>query len=262
MTRATTGTVLQRATVVITGAAHGMGTLFARRAVAEGASAVALWDVDQPFVEALAKELRVADCRVRAFVVDLSCPEQIAATARRTREELGAPNIVINNAGIGHGGPFALHDPAQDIEATMRINALAPMLVTREFLPDMMADRSREQRILNMASAAGTVANPNMSVYAASKWALIGWGESRRLELSRSGRPRRGDDLLSELRLDGHVRRCARTTPDPHHGSEDCGRCRVARDARRTAHGPETLDREARRGHSRSASDASVGSHG
>lgn len=51
----------------------------------------------------------------------------------------------------------------------------------------MMADRSRGHRILNIASAAGTLANPNMSVYAASKWALIGWSESLRLELVRSG---------------------------------------------------------------------------
>ena len=100
---------------------------------------------------------------------------------------MGSPSIVVNNAGIVRGGPFVDQDPAQDIGPTMRINALAPMLVTSAFLPAMIADRSRQHRILNIASAAGTLANPNMSVYAASKWALIGWSESVRLELERAG---------------------------------------------------------------------------
>jgi short-subunit dehydrogenase len=65
----------------------------------------------------------------------------------------------------------------------MRINTLAAMWLTREVLPAMIADTSRPKRILNIASAAGTLANPNMSVYAASKWAMIGWSESVRLEL-------------------------------------------------------------------------------
>jgi len=85
------------------------------------------------------------------------------------------------------GAMFWEHDPGNDIELTMRINTLAPMHLTRELLPDMIADRSRPKRILNIASAAGTLANPRMSVYAASKWAVIGWSDSLRLELERSG---------------------------------------------------------------------------
>lgn len=69
----------------------------------------------------------------------------------------------------------------------MRVNSLAPMWLAREILPAMIADRSRPKRVLNIASAAGTLANPRMSVYAASKWAMIGWSESLRLELDREG---------------------------------------------------------------------------
>ncbi len=187
MTHTSGKSVVVGATIVITGAARGMGELYARRAVAEGAKAVALWDVDLPLTTELASELTSDACDVRAFEVNLASPDEIAATAQQTRDQLGAPNILINNAGIGRGGPFVTQDPARDIEQTMLINALAPMLATREFLPDMLADRPREHRILNIASAAGTLANPNMSVYAASKWALIGWSESLRLEMVRSG---------------------------------------------------------------------------
>lgn len=187
MVHASTQSVIDGATVVITGAARGMGSIYARRAVSEGAKAVALWDVDLPLAAELAEDLHSPHCNVRAYEVDLASREQIAATAQQTRDELGAPSVVINNAGIVRSGQFVDQDPARDIEPTMAINALAPMLVAREFLPDMISDRSREHRILNIASAAGTLANPNMSVYAASKWALIGWSESLRLELVRGG---------------------------------------------------------------------------
>jgi short-subunit dehydrogenase len=57
------------------------------------------------------------------------------------------------------------------------------MYITREFLPAMIANAYREARIVNIASAAGTLSNPRMSVYAGSKAALIGWSDSLRLEL-------------------------------------------------------------------------------
>ena len=183
------------ATVLVTGAARGMGELYARRAVAEGADRLALWDVDSGRLDALAAELSEAcggGTEVRAYAVDLADRERVTEAAERVLAELGTPDVLINNAGIVRGAPFWEHDPERDIEATMRVNALAPMHLTRALLPAMMADRARPRRILNIASAAGTLANPNMSVYAASKWAMIGWSESLRLELRRSGYERFG----------------------------------------------------------------------
>lgn len=184
---ATSTTLVTGATVLITGAARGMGELYARRAVKEGAAAIALWDVDRDRAEALAAELDGPRSRVRAYIVDVSDREAIREAARRTADELGAPDVLINNAGIVRGALFWEHDPERDIELTMRVNSLAPMWLARELLPAMLADRSRPKRILNVASAAGTLANPRMSVYAASKWAMIGWSESLRLELARDG---------------------------------------------------------------------------
>ena len=181
------GSPVRGAIVLITGGARGMGELYARRAVAAGAAAVALWDIDAEAGTALAEDLSRSGCDVRAYRVDVSRLEEIQRGVAAVRAELGAPDILINNAGIVRGAPFWEHDPERDIEAIMRINTLAPMWLTREVLPDMLADRSRPKRILNIASAAGTLANPNMSVYAASKWAMIGWSDSLRLELSKNG---------------------------------------------------------------------------
>ena len=181
-----TAPVVAGARVLVTGAAQGMGALFARRAAQEGARAIALWDVDDEAAMRLAAELSRSGTAVHAVGVDLSRYEEIEVAAARSREQIGDPDIVINNAGIVRGIPFWEHDPVQDIERTMRINALAPMWLTREVLPAMRQDRSRPKRLLNIASAAGTLANPGMSVYAASKWAMIGWSDSLRLELERS----------------------------------------------------------------------------
>ena len=60
------------------------------------------------------------------------------------------------------------------------------MYIAREFLPGMISNAYRPARIVNVASAAGTLANPRMAVYAASKAALIGWSDSLRLELEQS----------------------------------------------------------------------------
>lgn len=175
------------AKVVITGAASGMGLLYAKRAVAEGASAVALWDRDAAGLERAAKELGQRSS-VSTHVVDLSDPASIEAGFVDTRATIGIADVLINNAGIVTGNDYFWHtDMATQNEPTMRINTLAHMHVTRLFLPEMIADSGRAKRILNVASAAATVSNPRMSVYAASKWAMYGWSDSLRLELVQAG---------------------------------------------------------------------------
>lgn len=178
-------------TVVITGAAMGMGKLYAQRAVAEGAESVVLLDVNADALAATAAELAgdsASRSAIHHYVVDLSSREDIATVASRIRAEVGDPTVLINNAGIIRSSFFWEHDPARDIEPTMQINTLAAMYLAREFLPGMISHPG-ESRILNIASAAGTVSNPRMSVYAASKWAMIGWSDSLRLELVKAGHP-------------------------------------------------------------------------
>lgn len=172
--------------VLITGAARGMGELYARRAVAGGARAIALWDIDEAAAQSLADDLSRSGVDARAYGVDVSQLPAIQDAVARTVADLGEVDVLINNAGIVRGSLFWEHDAERDIELTMRINTLAAMWLTRELLPSMIESR-RPKRILNIASAAGTLANPHMSVYAASKWAMIGWSDSVRLELVREG---------------------------------------------------------------------------
>ncbi|MCB5283629.1 MULTISPECIES: SDR family NAD(P)-dependent oxidoreductase [unclassified Arthrobacter] len=172
--------------VLVTGAAMGMGRLYALRAAREGAAVVILWDVDADGLAKTAAEVAALGARAVVREVDLADRAAIADAAEACREE-GPLTLLVNNAGIVRGALFWDHSPELDIALTMDINALAPMYVTHAFLPAMMADAGRPRRILNIASAAGTVSNPRMSVYAASKWAVIGWSDSLRLELEQQG---------------------------------------------------------------------------
>lgn len=173
-------------TVLITGAASGMGRLYAERAVRERAAAVVLWDVDAEALRGAADFLSGAGSSVHSYVVDLASLEEITTAAAAVRNDVGVPTVLVNNAGIVRGKYFWEHDQAADIALVMNINTLALMHLTREFLPDLIA-AGNQARILNVASASGTLSVPRMSVYTASKWAVIGWSDSLRLELREAG---------------------------------------------------------------------------
>jgi all-trans-retinol dehydrogenase (NAD+) len=173
--------------VLVTGAAMGMGRMFAERAIAEGASAVVLWDVDEPALDDTLAELDVASSEVSGYVVDVSDAATVAATAGMVLDDLGRIDVVVNNAGIVRGNQYFWEtDLQRDATSTIEVNTLAPMYVAHAFLPAMI-EAPGECRLLNLASAAGFTPNPRMAAYAASKWAVIGWSDSVRLELKQAG---------------------------------------------------------------------------
>ncbi|MGA7205190.1 MAG: SDR family oxidoreductase [Specibacter sp.] len=177
---------LAGSTVLITGAAMGMGRMYAELAVRDHAAHVVLWDVNAALLEQAVAELGGRGAHIHSHVVDVGKLEAIEEAAEQVRHDVGTPDILINNAGIVRGKYFWEHDQRADIAATMAINTLALMHITREFLPAMIAG-GRTSRIVNVASAAGLLANPRMSVYSSSKWAVIGWSDSLRLELKQAG---------------------------------------------------------------------------
>lgn len=177
---------LAGATVLVTGAAMEMGARYAGLAVKDHAGHVILWDINAEALGATANELRGCGSEIHTQVVDVSRLESIEEAAREVRSGPGAPDILINNAGIVRGNYFWEHDQRSDIAATMNINTLALVHISREFLPAMI-ERRRTSRIVNVASAAGLLTNPRMSIYSASKWAVVGSSDSLRLELAQAG---------------------------------------------------------------------------
>jgi all-trans-retinol dehydrogenase (NAD+) len=173
-------------TVLVTGAAMGLGKLFATRAVQDEAAAVVLWDINESALKDTAAELEAAGGTVHTYVVDVSSAAAVATAAALVRKEVGDVQILVNNAGIVRGNGYFWENDVRDVEQTMLINSLAPMYVAREFLPAMV-DSDEECRVVNLASSAGLNAVPRLAAYCGSKWAAVGWSDSVRLELEQAG---------------------------------------------------------------------------
>ena len=167
-------------TVLITGAGMGMGKRHAERAVERGAGRVILWDINEQAMAETAEPLRRSGAKVDTYVVDVSHVDQIEQAAASVLDDVGAVEVLFNNAGIVTPGDFMSHS-AQDIERTIRVNTLGIMHVARTLLPAMV--QAPAAHIVNIASASALLPLPYGSVYAASKWAAYCWSESLRIEL-------------------------------------------------------------------------------
>lgn len=174
---------IKESCILITGGASGIGRIMGRMALERGARKLVIWDIDEQKMASTQVELGGAE-KVAIYKVDVSDGEAIATAYARVRSECGDVDILVNCAGIVTGNKTFDRQTARDIERTMAINATAPMLLTLQVLPDMIA--RDKGHICNIASAAGMISNPKMSVYVASKWAVIGWSDSVRIELKQA----------------------------------------------------------------------------
>jgi short-subunit dehydrogenase len=173
--------------VLITGGASGIGKLMGGMALDKGAAVLAIWDINQESIESVVRELGQKSKaqgragRVYGMRVDVSNQAMVADRYEQTKREVGEIDILINSAGIITSNKTFDQCTPDEINRTMMVNALAPMYVAQQVLPDMVARDSGH--ICNIGSAGGMISNPRMSIYAASKWATIGWSDSVRIEL-------------------------------------------------------------------------------
>ena len=167
--------------VLITGAASGIGRLMAIRIAARGARLI-LWDLDGARLDALRAELTAQGASVRIYVCDLAQRDAIQGTAALVLRDCGPVDVLINNAGIVNGR-WLLDSSDDEIERTFRVNTLALFSTTRAFLPGMLERGAGH--LVNIASAAGLAGVPRLADYSASKFAVVGFDESLRLELRR-----------------------------------------------------------------------------
>lgn len=158
----------------------GLGKLMAERAVKEGAGRVILWDLNATALNETAEALRAAGGTIDTRVVNVADVAAIKKAAAETISEIGAVDILFNNAGIVVGKPFVDHTH-EEIERTIQVNVLGVMHVAREFVPEMVAQKSGH--VINIASAAGLIPVPRQSAYCPSKWACLAFSEILRLEM-------------------------------------------------------------------------------
>lgn len=166
-------------TVLITGGAAGIGKIMARLLLERGANVV-IWDIDAVKIDETITEFAKKG-NIYGYQIDVSNIQKIEDTAKQVKADVAKVDVLINNAGIVVGKFFHEHS-TKDITKTMTINAEAPMHVTKAFIGDMIEQNSGH--ICNIASSGGLISNPKMSVYAASKWSVIGWSDTLRIEMN------------------------------------------------------------------------------
>ena len=163
----------------ITGSARGIGREIALELARNNCSLV-LSDVVEDELESTVEECRALGVEVTAFQLDVTDGQAVAECAIRMSDI----DILINNAGTVHGGGF-LDTPMKSHIHTSRVNFEGLMAVTHAFLPALLL--RQKAMIVNIASAAGFAGLPFGTSYAATKWAVLGFGESLRLELQEQG---------------------------------------------------------------------------
>jgi all-trans-retinol dehydrogenase (NAD+) len=171
---------IKNATILITGGASGIGRIMGELCLEKNAKRLILWDIDGEKLNETIADLKSRGYEVTGNLIDITDTDAVILTAKQILNNYGPVDILINNAGIVVGKFFEEHSHSE-IDKTMQINTQAMMHITREFLPSMIS--AQNGHIVNISSAAGLAANPQMAVYVASKWAVIGWSETLRLEL-------------------------------------------------------------------------------
>ncbi len=165
---------------IVTGAAMGQGAQIARSFVAEGAQVVLADVADEPG-RAVAEELGAAAIFVHHDVGD---PASWVGLVAQAHAELGAVDVLANNAGILRFGDIATM-PVEDIELLWRVNQLGCFLGMQAVTPGMVA-RGRGS-IINASSVEGLAGMAGCAAYAATKWAIRGMTKCAAMELGPRG---------------------------------------------------------------------------
>ena len=173
---------LEGRTAVVTGAASGIGRAIATSLAARGCH-LALADVNDAGLKETAAEAKKPDLRVSRHLLDVADRDAVADFPSRVTAEHGGADILVNNAGVAIAGTFEQVEEA-DFEWLIGINFWGVVRMTRAFLPLLHA--SDDARIVNLSSVFGLIAPPGNTAYCASKFAVRGFSESLRHELSKS----------------------------------------------------------------------------
>lgn len=168
---------------IVTGASSGIGLALARELNGQGADLVLSARREERLAR-LADELRAGGRQVVYRAGDITSAAIRASLLEASRDQLGGLDLLINNAGVGAIGPFALATEER-LRQVMEVNFFAPAEMMRNAI-ELLQD-GRQPMIVNISSVLGHRAVPRKSEYCASKFALHGLSDAVRAELKGSG---------------------------------------------------------------------------
>lgn len=174
---------LQGKRILLTGAAGGIGRLLSQELAFRGARLclVGRTDASMASLRHLVEEKGLDAVVVQA---DITQARDREGAIRRVQSAYAGLDVLINLAGLLDFQLFSASDPVM-IQQMLQINLLAPIQLTREVLPAMLAKRSG--RIVNIGSMFGSIGYPGFATYSATKFALRGFSQALRRELMGTG---------------------------------------------------------------------------
>lgn len=169
--------------VLVTGASSGIGLATARAMAARGAHTI-LISRTASALEAAARDIAAAGGRVDVFSADLGDAEAVVRAKERISQEVGTPDVIVNNAGAGR---YLSIDETEPQEAVQMMAApyFAAFFVTRAFVADMLERGGGH--ILNVTSPASRIVWPGATAYIAARWALEGFTWALEADLRGTG---------------------------------------------------------------------------
>jgi NAD(P)-dependent dehydrogenase (short-subunit alcohol dehydrogenase family) len=167
---------------VVTGGASGIGRAMADRFAAAGMNVV-LADVEESALRTAEADLRSQGATVLGVLTDVAKAESIENLAKKTLDAFGGVHVLCNNAGVGGGFGPSWTQPLQNWEWGFGVNLWGVIHGIHTFVP-IMLKQDTEGHIVNTASMAGLLSSPFMSVYDATKFAVVAISESLHLELA------------------------------------------------------------------------------
>jgi short-subunit dehydrogenase len=170
---------LRGKTVVITGAASGIGRALALKFAKKGSN-LALCDRNGRDLDRVSWDVQVLGARVLHQVVDVASLAQVEKFKDAVISQFGAVDVLINNAGVSLS-ETVLESEIDNIHWILSVNFFGVVHGCKVFLPELL--KRKEARIVNLSSVFGLVGLPSQSAYCASKFAVKGYTESLRGEL-------------------------------------------------------------------------------
>ena len=172
----------QQRVAVVTGAARGIGAGIARRLAADG-MAVAVLDLDESACVPVVEEITAAGGRALAVGADVSDPEQVETAVRRIADELGAPTVLVNNAGIIRDN-MLFKMSVDDWDSVMAVHLRGAFLMTKACQAHMTQEKYG--RIVNLSSTSAQ-GNRGQTNYSAAKAGMQGFTKTLAIELGKFG---------------------------------------------------------------------------
>jgi 3-oxoacyl-[acyl-carrier protein] reductase len=172
----------QRRTAIITGAARGIGAAIAERLASDG-FAVAILDLEESACAPVVDKIKASGGEAIAVGVDVADEQAVEAAVAKVAEQLGAPTVLVNNAGITRDN-LLYKMSADDWDAVMNVHLRGSFLMSRAAQAHMT--KANWGRIVNLSSVSA-LGNRGQANYSAAKAGLQGFTKTLAIELGRYG---------------------------------------------------------------------------